>query len=58
MGACHPTIMGISPVPAVKSLLDKSSLAIDDFELIEVNEAFATLCGGGGVSQACAIEMI
>ena len=41
MGACHPTIMGISPVPAVKSLMDKSGLAINDFDLVEVNEAFA-----------------
>ena len=113
MGACHPTIMGMSPVPAVKNLLAKSGLGMDDFELIEVNEAFAsqyigcerelglnreitnvngsgiglghpvgstgarimvtlmyamkkrgdtlglaTLCGGGGVSMACAIEMM
>lgn len=113
MGACHPTIMGLSPVPAVKNLLSRSGLALDDFELLEVNEAFAaqyigcekelglnreitnvngsgiglghpvgstgsriivtlihamkkrnknlgmaTLCGGGGVSLACAIEMI
>lgn len=113
MGACHPTIMGISPVPAVKDLMDKSGLAINDFELVEVNEAFAaqyigcekelglnrditningsgiglghpvgstgarimttlihgmkkrgdtlglaTLCGGGGVAMACAIEML
>ena len=113
MGACHPTIMGMSPVPAVKNLLAKSGLGMDDFELIEVNEAFASqyigcerelglnreitnvngsgiglghpvgstgarimvtlmyamkkrgnslglapLCGGGGVSMACAIEMM
>ncbi len=113
MGACHPTVMGLSPVPAVKDLLDKNKMAIDDFELIEVNEAFAaqylgcekelglnreitningsgiglghpvgstgarlivtlihamkkrgntlglaTLCGGGGVAMACAIEML
>ncbi len=112
-GACHPSIMGLSPVPAVKDLSVKSGLKIDDFELIEINEAFAaqyvgcerelglnreitnvngsgiglghpvgstgarlivtlihamkkrgnslglaTLCGGGGVSMACAIEMI
>ncbi len=112
-GACHPSVMGISPVPAVKHLLARSALAIADFELIEVNEAFAaqylavekelglnreitnvngsgiglghpvgatgariivtlihamkqrgkslglaTLCGGGGVSMACAIEMV
>lgn len=113
MGACHPTIMGLSPVPAVKNLMDRNGLKLDDFELIEVNEAFAaqyigcekelglnreitnvngsgiglghpvgstgcrvmvtlihamkkrnkslgmaTLCGGGGVSIACAIEML
>lgn len=112
-GACHPSVMGLSPVPAVKNLLDNSGLKIDDFELIEVNEAFAaqyigcerelglnreitnvngsgiglghpvgatgcrimvtllyamknrgkslglaTLCGGGGVSMACALEMV
>ena len=113
MGACHPTVMGISPVPAVKDLMARSGLGIDDFDLIEVNEAFAaqyigcekelglnreitningsgiglghpvgstgarimttlihgmkkqekslglaTLCGGGGVAMACALEMI
>jgi acetyl-CoA C-acetyltransferase len=112
-GACHPAIMGLSPVPAVHDLLTRSGLAIGDFELIEVNEAFAaqyigcerqlglnreitnvrgsgiglghpvgasgarlmvtlmyamrqkglglgmaTLCGGGGVSLACAIEIM
>ena len=112
-GACHPSIMGLSPVPAVKHLMARSGLALSDFELIEVNEAFAaqylgvekelglnreitnvngsgiglghpvgatgarimitlmhamkqrgkklglaTLCGGGGVSMACAIEML
>lgn len=112
-GACHPSVMGLSPVPAVHNLLKSSNLTIKDFDLIEVNEAFAaqylgcekelglnreitnvngsgiglghpvgstgarlmvtlmyamkkrgkslglaTLCGGGGVSMACAIEMI
>jgi acetyl-CoA C-acetyltransferase len=112
-GACHPAIMGLSPVPAVKHLMARSGLTLTDFELIEVNEAFAaqylgvekelglnreitnvngsgiglghpvgatgarimitlmhamkqrgkklglaTLCGGGGVSMACAIEML
>jgi len=41
MGACHPTIMGISPVPAVKNLMKKTGLSIADFDLVEVNEAFA-----------------
>ena len=112
-GACHPSVMGLSPVPAVEDLSNRSGLKIDDLELIEVNEAFApqyigcerelglnreitnvngsgiglghpvgatgarimvtlihamkkrgktlglaTLCGGGGVSMACAIEIV
>jgi len=112
-GACHPAVMGLSPVPAVNDLLGRSGLTINDFELVEVNEAFAaqyigcerelglkreitningsgiglghpigatgcrimvtllhalkkqgkslglaTLCGGGGVSMACAVEMV
>ncbi len=112
-GACHPSVMGLSPVPAVKNLLENSGLSLDDFELIELNEAFAaqylgcekelglnreitningsgiglghpvgatgarimvtlihalrkqgkslglaTLCGGGGVSMACALETL
>jgi acetyl-CoA C-acetyltransferase len=112
-GACHPSVMGLSPVPAVKDLLKRSpGLKVEDFDLIEVNEAFAaqyigcekelglkreitnvngsgiglghpvgstgcrimvtllyamrkrgkslglaTLCGGGGVSLACALEV-
>ncbi len=113
MGACDPTVMGVSPVPAVQSLLKRSGMKLSDFELIELNEAFAsqylacerelklnreitnvngsgiglghpvgstgarimvslmyamkkrnktlglaTLCGGGGVSMACALEML
>ena len=112
-GGCHPSVMGISPVPAVNDLMQKSGLKIEDFELIELNEAFAaqyiacerelklkreitnvngsgiglghpvgatgarimvtlihemrrrgnnlglaTLCGGGGVAMACALETV
>lgn len=112
-GGCHPAVMGLSPVPAVHNLLSRTGLKLSDFELIEVNEAFAaqylgverelglnreitnvngsgcglghpvgatgcrimvtlvhamkkrgkslglaTLCGGGGVSLATAIEML
>ncbi len=112
-GGCPPSVMGLSPVPAVRNLLDRSGLGIGDFELIELNEAFAaqylgcerelglnreivnvngsgvalghpvgstgariivtlihamrkrgktlglaTLCGGGGVSMATAMEII
>jgi acetyl-CoA C-acetyltransferase len=41
-GGCHPAIMGLSPVPAIKNLLEKNKLKLSDFELIEVNEAFAS----------------
>lgn len=112
-GACHPSVMGLSPVPAVQDLMKRSGLTIADFDLVEVNEAFAaqyigcerdlgldreitnvngsgiglghpvgatgarimvtlinalkqrdktlglaTLCGGGGVSMACALELL
>ena len=112
-GGCHPSVMGLSVVPAVRNLEKKSGLKVNDFEQIELNEAFAaqylgcekelkirreitningsgiglghpvgstgcrimvtlinsmkkrgktlgmaTLCGGGGVSMACAIEII
>jgi acetyl-CoA C-acetyltransferase len=36
-----PRRMGIGPVPAVRLLLEKLSMTLDDFELIELNEAFA-----------------
>jgi acetyl-CoA C-acetyltransferase len=112
-GACHPSVMGLSPVPAIKKLLSNSGLQLSDFELIELNEAFAaqyigverevkfnreitnvngsgiglghpvgstgcrimvtllyamkkkgkslglaTICGGGGIGMAAALEMI
>ncbi|OQY01548.1 MAG: acetyl-CoA acetyltransferase [Desulfobacteraceae bacterium 4572_130] len=111
-GACHPSVMGLSPVPAINNLIGSSKYNLNDFELIELNEAFAaqyigcekelglnrnitnvngsgiglghpvgstgarivttliyamkkrgkslgmaTLCGGGGVSMACVIEV-
>lgn len=112
-GGCDPTIMGISPAPAIRNLMDRSGIKLGDFELMELNEAFAaqylgcekelgldreicnvngsgigmghpigstgsrlivtlihamkkrgktlglaSLCGGGGVSMATAIEML
>lgn len=36
-----PSIMGIGPVPAVRNLLQRHGLKIDDFDVIESNEAFA-----------------
>jgi acetyl-CoA C-acetyltransferase len=36
-----PRIMGIGPVPAVRKVLDRAGLKIDDVDLFELNEAFA-----------------
>lgn len=36
-----PKYMGIGPVPAVRSLLAKTGLAVSDIDVFEVNEAFA-----------------
>jgi acetyl-CoA C-acetyltransferase len=36
-----PAVMGIGPVPAVRKLLDKAGLRIEDIDLMELNEAFA-----------------
>lgn len=37
----EPTIMGIGPVPAIRSALEKADCQLDQMETIEVNEAFA-----------------
>ncbi|MDH4582650.1 3-oxoadipyl-CoA thiolase [Pseudomonas sp. BN415] len=36
-----PRVMGIGPVPAVRKLMERLNLAIGDFDVIELNEAFA-----------------
>jgi acetyl-CoA C-acetyltransferase len=36
-----PNIMGIGPVPAVKKVMEKSGLTVDEMDIIEINEAFA-----------------
>jgi acetyl-CoA C-acetyltransferase len=36
-----PRMMGIGPVPAVNKLLHKTGLSLADFDLVELNEAFA-----------------
>ena len=36
-----PRIMGIGPVPAIQKLRERTGLALDDFDLVELNEAFA-----------------
>jgi acetyl-CoA acyltransferase len=39
-----PTVMGIGPVPATRGLLERAGTDIDDYDLVELNEAFASQC--------------
>ena len=37
-----PRVMGIGPVPAVRKLLDRAGVSVEDLDLVELNEAFAS----------------
>jgi 3-oxoadipyl-CoA thiolase len=37
----HPGYMGLGPVPATRRLLNRLNMRIEDFDLVELNEAFA-----------------
>jgi acetyl-CoA acyltransferase len=39
-----PTEMGIGPIPATEGLLERAGRNIDDYGLVEINEAFASQC--------------
>jgi acetyl-CoA acyltransferase len=41
---CEPDEMGIGPVFAVPKLLKYKNLSLDDIDLVELNEAFASQC--------------
>jgi acetyl-CoA acetyltransferase family protein len=36
-----PTVMGIGPVPSTQKILARTGMKIDDFDIIEINEAFS-----------------
>src|SRR5690606_20048542 len=44
----RPEVMGLGPIPAVQRLLERTGLSVEDFDVIESNEAFA--------AQACAVS--
>jgi len=50
-GAVDPYYMGLGPVPATRKALEKANLTINDMDLIECNEAFASQM------IACGIEL-
>ena len=37
-----PRVMGIGPIPAVRKLLERTGVAVDQLDLVELNEAFAS----------------
>jgi 3-oxoadipyl-CoA thiolase len=37
-----PRVMGIGPIPAVRKLLERAGVSIEDLDLVELNEAFAS----------------
>jgi len=39
-----PTIMGIGPVPAVRGLAERTGRDLEEYDLVELNEAFASQC--------------
>src|SRR5690606_5699453 len=43
----EPSIMGSGPIPAIETVLRKANLSVQDLDVIELNEAFAS------VSAAC-----
>ncbi len=48
---CAPEVMGIGPVPAIRALLARARLTLDDVDRVEINEAF------GAQVMACAREL-
>lgn len=51
VAGCAPEIMGIGPVSATRKLLERAGLSIDDVDVVELNEAFASQ------AIACANEL-
>ena len=47
----EPSIMGSGPIPAVRKVMRKSGLALDQMDVVELNEAFAS------VAAACSQEL-
>jgi len=41
VAAIRPEIMGLGPIPAIQRLLKETGMAIDDVDVVEINEAFA-----------------
>ena len=53
-----PRIMGIGPVPAMRKLFARTGLTIDDFDLVEINEAFAVRCWHAARTSPCRADWL
>lgn len=42
VAGCDPEIMGMGPVPAVRKALKRANMSINDIDIVELNEAFAS----------------
>ena len=40
----EPSLMGLGPIPSIKKALNRAQWTIDDIDLFEINEAFASQC--------------
>jgi acetyl-CoA C-acetyltransferase len=41
VAAIRPEIMGLGPIPAIRELLERTGMKIEDIDIVEINEAFA-----------------
>ena len=55
-GGVDPAYMGLGPVPAVRKIFQKEGLTIDDFGVVELNEAFASQAIACLRELKCSIE--
>jgi len=42
VAAVAPRLMGLGPIPAIRNALRRAGLTVDDLDLVEINEAFAS----------------
>lgn len=51
LAGCDPSVMGIGPVPAIRSMLSSAGVSLGEVDTVEINEAF------GAQTLACAKEL-
>ncbi|BEU25688.1 thiolase family protein [Paraburkholderia caribensis] len=42
VASCDPSLMGIGPIPATRKALARSGISVEDLDVVEINEAFAS----------------